>query len=492
MTQRGLVAALALALAGCSCSAGQAPGAAVEAGCLVPAGCGAGGSTDAGPSGTSSAPVPSSTAPSGPSLPATSSALGDPALQLGHDRQHPPDPDLDWTGWKLHPALPKGCRGMYVPDDVKKREKALSWQPCPASMGISCQELVRDWDSDIRAFPGTGDVLVGGNERPEVLGIAYVHNKSKVLEEVLYHGSGQPVAALREDSWHDNPAANFVPGVSRDGKYLDLQMSEQDCGVYAPQSVLVVPADQPSQLMYSSQPTLSWSNAVVAHQDVQAVFTSGQLATAMLVGAAAAGDLATGKSAMITPSGGSADWDPYIVEGGTTFLARGVQGEVSIWVSSDMAMATPFIQPPGDAVSFTTDGKTMVWSVSSDPTDPINGVYAREDVYAAPYTTDPTKLQATRKWMGRLPTPWACLGMKNGYAYGSDCAGTRRAFVLRVSDNKWWEVQPPQGWLPPRSIFFASPTELWMVSGDPSGSTILRVPYSQLTPRDFTQGGPPP
>lgn len=488
MTQRGWAGALALALAGCSCSAGRAPGAAPEAGCLVPAGCGEGGSTaDAAP------PAPASAPPKGPSVPATSPTQQGPALQVPHDREHPPDPDLDWTGWTLHPALPKGCRGMYVPDDVTKREKPLTWQPCPSSMGISCQELVRDWGSDVWAFPGTGEVGVGGGTEPEVLDVAYWLSKSKVQEQVLYNGSGQPTAAFREDTYDDNPAAQFVPGVSADGKYLDLQMREQNCNVYAAESVLVVPADQPSRLMYSTQPTFAWSTSIVAHQDVQQVFTSGQMATAMLVGAAAAADLATHKSVLITPPpGGGVDWDPYVVRGSTTFLARGVQGEVSIWMSNKLGMATPFIQSPGDAVSFTTDGKTVVWEVSSQPIDPVQGTYARHDVYAAPYTTDPAQLQATKKWMGRLPTPWACLGMNNGYAYGRDCAGSgAHAFVLRVSDGKWWQVEPPPGWGPSPVLFFASPSELWLVDADVNGKTILRVPYDQLTPRDFAQGGPP-
>jgi len=429
-------------------------------------------------------------APSGPSVPATSSPELDPAPVPGRDRKHPPDPDLDWTGWTLHPALPQGCRGMYVPDDVKKREKPLTWQPCPASMAMSCQELVRNWTNDVSAFPGTGVVLVGGGTQPEALVLFYWLSKSKVLEDVLYDGAGQPIAALREDTYDDGPNASFVPGVSSDGKYLDLELSWPVCAPERPEELLVVPADQPSQLMYSSQSTLTWSGSIGAHQEVQDVVrVDDQIATAMLVGAAAAGDLSTGKSVMITPPPGSgADWDPWIVRGRTTFLARGVQGEVSIWISRDLGMATPFIHPPGDAVSFATDGKTMLWQVSSDPLDPVQGVYARHDVYAAPYTTDPIKLQATKQWMGELPTTWACVGMNNGYAYGSDCAGSgvHRAFVMRVSDGKWWEVEAP-----PLSMFFASPTELWMVTGDSNGKTILRVPYGELAPRDFTQGGPP-
>lgn len=490
MTRAGLAFVLALALGGCSCSAGRARGAAADGGPLAPGG-GSGGQPDGMPS--SSAPVPSTGPPSGPAALATSSPMADPVPWPTRESEHPPDPDLDWTGWRLHPGLPKGCRGVYVPDDVKKREKPLSWQPCPASMGISCTELVRNWTSDVRAFPGTGAALVGGGAQPDVLGIFYWLSKSKVQEDVLYDGSGQPIAALREDTYDDGPNANFVPGVSRDGQYLSLQLSWPVCAPDRPESLLVVPAGQPSKLMYSSQPTLTWSGSVVAHQEVQDVQVDGQIATAMLVGAAAAGDLSTGESAMIAPPGGSADWDPWIVRGRTTFLARGVQGEVSIWTSANLGMATPFIQPPGDAVSFATDGKTMVWSVSSDPIDPVQGVYAREDVYAAPYTTDPAKLQATKQWMGELPVPWACLGMNNGYAYGSDCAGSgaHRAFVLRVSDGKWWEVKAPPGWGPSPVLFFASPTELWLVDADANGSTILRVPYSQLAPRDFTQGGPP-
>jgi hypothetical protein len=317
-----------------------------------------------------------------------------------------------------------------------------------------------------------------------------------VLEFAIYDAAGQPVAALREDTWRDGSAyGDFTPDVSPDGKVLSMQLSLGLCGSATPEAVLVAPADDPAALMYSARPTVTWS-AFLGHQDVQEVWASRQLVAAMLVGGAMAGDLATGKSVMITPSQGGVDWAPTYVSGRTVLLLRGTP-ETSIWVSQDLGMAKPLLQVPGGSAGLTTDGKTMVWVEDTDVIKPDNGDwyahYAHHDVYMAPYTTDPDQLQKTKQWVGRTPTSWDGLQMFNGYVIGCDYENTyRRCYVLHLADRKWSELVLPSGWYDITQMSFASPTELWTVAAyGATGNELYRVPYSALTPRDFVQGGPP-
>jgi hypothetical protein len=416
------------------------------------------------------------------------------------DPMHPPDPDLSWEGWRRHPALLKGCRGVYVPDAIDERFAHVEWQPCPSSYPFQCLELVRHWDPEqVYPHPGAGGVFAGG-EGPDLYTIAYSYYRAKVHEYVTYDGEGRPVAALRIDGWEGGRSASsdpIVPSVDARFAMTHTKCIEPDRMIG--ETSTVVPIEHLTELMYSPRTTIHWPESIVSFnhdgQSVQAFVTSGDILAVMLVGAAAAVDLATGEVARITPDSAGVDWQPSHVVGRTAFVFRGTP-DTEIWVSHDLGMATPLLEVPGGSIGgFVTDGQIMVWSEMTDPVRPEVNEWGRNDVYVAPYETDPARV--LKRWVGLVPTGWGGLWLSNGHVIGGDYTRAQRWYVLRLADGAWFELPLPGDWWM-RSFFFAGPSDIWFVTHTGSlGGTrgerpgLLRVPYSELTPRDYGAGGPP-
>jgi hypothetical protein len=402
--------------------------------------------------------------------------------------EHAHDELLSWEGWSLHPGLPCGCRGVYVPDSVAKRVPPLAWVPCEDA---PCKRLdVSGWSTKKGGRLGLGFDAAGGG--PEHVIITRMIGDA-IVEPAVYDFSGAPLAAWRLDAW-ERSAWAASPVFTADGKSTVIALSELlYCTDQVSEATTLASVGNLNPLMYSETPTIRWTPEFLHGRYVQHLIASTELIVPKLVGTIAAADVKTKVLTDIAkPPLLDGDWIPLVVLGRTIWLWRfAPYGRGEVWVSSDVQPPKPVIRfSSGSVIGFATDGVHLVWSEGTELDDTSAFVkYSRHEAFIAPYTTDPAKI--VRKSLGTFKLAWAQLRMANGYVAGGSMEDGFVA-VLRLKDLAWLRFDKPKGWFLKSVGPYPAKDELWLrpYIGTPSGTldTLVRVPYAALAP--LSPGGP--
>lgn len=409
---------------------------------------------------------------------------GRPRLPASRDLAHTgEDHGLSWEGWSLHPGVPLGCRGLYVPDDVRVRVPDLEWVPCSGMKG--CERVEVTWGVHPymdRAF------WIGGSE-PEFLYLYRILAQG-VFESDVYRLPGTPMAAMRSDR-SEQPVLVLHPlAPTGDERSAMFSAIAEFCSSAREELTYVAPASDLGSLLSAREPTVTWTRAYLGN-NYTCCFdpdnASSEVVAPGLSPGVGVGEVGTGALHHVVPPDAGGEWHTDAVVGSDVFVARFSRGITEIWVSKGLGAVRPFLSVQGGSVKgFATDGQTMVWGEASDPagSSPLDG-YRRYEIFASPYTADPERLE--RQSAGRM-SPSVVFGdmvLRAGYAVGGNLSD--RQFVLRLSDRRWFRLDLPRDWrifswvVPARSGLYFT-----LFDGTPAPITLARVDWSVLTPYEYS------
>jgi hypothetical protein len=370
---------------------------------------------------------------------------------------HADTPELDWDGWSLHPVLPPGCRGLWVPDDPARRIPPVEWEACPDRE--ACQRMKIEWDPT-KAMPFS---MSAWGTAPDHLLVNRVYGHTN--QAVLYGGDQVPRAAWRTDS-EEQAGMHHEHTTSLDGTLAATRIFWfKSCRADLQDVILTAPAAEPGPLMWSPTPALAVPADFLHGRFFQDFVVSPKIMAASLTSTVAIGDLATKQLVDVAPPPGDfCEFHAAAAVERDAFMIRWCGETADLWVSRDGAPAEPFIQVPGGYIpGLATNGSVMVWSEATDPQAPSPDMnHARVEVFMAPYANRASEVK--KQSIGLIPDWLGDPVIANGHVLGGRWldGGHRRQFLYRMSDGAWFELELPAGW---RFEFKGFPTasELWIV-----------------------------
>ena len=395
-----------------------------------------------------------------------------------------------WPGWYRAPRLPAGCTGLCIPDDVKKRVPSLTWSArddiCPGCKGLDTPWMPAD--AGLQPDPVAAGVRAAGDGKGEVY-VAEIglHIWSGPSLNADFDSMGAPLAAWATDG-------DVSCGSSRAVLFGDGLAAFYSFGhVPGDQGVDIRPIDQLPALMTSTQSSFVFTAAFLGVTGPNEWWFSKDLVAADMSGHTAIGEIATGTSYWFEklPGAPPGQWTNAQLVGKTVFATRYDFKKNDWWVYENGKLQLFLGADDLDIRDLVTDGQVIVWSEGSQPSlnDGGGTVFARYDLYKAPYTSDPSTLQRTLL-VPNINYNIDMLQLANGYVSGvyyrdPDLPTTPTdAFVARVSDG-WAAKSELPTWLASWGfITYPAGTELWGGAGaDASGGakTILRMPYAAMT-----------
>ncbi len=354
-----------------------------------------------------------------------------------------PPPGYVPEGWI--PFTEYSCsQPFYMPSSPEYLPKPLKWKPCPdaAQLPKGCEVQDTDWPHDMHtrsnrsglwATPNGHSLLARmrvTNVDPafaEVV-VADLHDTGKILFAIGISGRAADGVAIYPETFVDGVLTLALVGGA--GVAENALIAER-------QGVMLV--DYPNwkigvSHVESSKLKFSWT----ANRDW--LYRGEGLARRTVVFPRSNPDA---PPEVVFPSSTA----PQFVPGPTTLVSgaaftNGYSGNRrTILIHTHQDGARPllaFEDPLLGAGNFGSDGKDIVWTFGEELGRLESGIYAKQTVMTAPFTTNPAELKPwrLRSDPGRV--------MSNGYAVGCGYAARHEApdsaFVVRLSDGQSWHV----------------------------------------------------
>jgi hypothetical protein len=387
-----------------------------------------------------------------------------------------------WEGWNRSPRMPAGCLGLCIPDDLATRLPKIEWLD-KNDWCAGCKWLATPWAQPGERAVNPGVRATGPGVRMFILGIPI---PKEVGITAWYTGDGQPVAGWRTHGSH--PCGGlFGQAMSLDGRVgVDFIT-----GVYDDEHYVVRDTDRASELMTATDTTLLIPAEFKGQSlgGVDTFFSSTKLAMFFL-GRTAIGDFASGELLWVDKLPGvpqTGQYSPAGVVGDVVFIWRFLGGRSERWVYAGGSFQLLLGADDRDIRQFATDGVHLVWTEGTQPaTENGDVVYAKYDLYKAPFTGDPKKLEP-ELLLADIPRTFMAPTVDNGFVSGIYLTQLSpqmsAAIVVRLADGLAWRSQLPEGhtW---GAYTFPAPDELWgaavpnVLIGN--AESLIRVPYSAM------------
>jgi hypothetical protein len=387
-----------------------------------------------------------------------------------------------WPGWYRHPRFPPGCLGQCVPDSVEQRLPKIEWLD-KSSWCSGCKWLSTPWAGPTErtlsaGVKGVGPgvrVFIAGFPEPKVGGIS-----------AWYTGDGKPLGGWRLNT-NDPCGRTFGPDFSL-GNLVGADFRRS---AFEDEHYVMRPIDRISELMTATDTTLLIPAEFKGETagGIDTFFSSTKLAMFFL-GRTAIGDFASGELLWVDKLPGvpqTGQYSPAGVVGDVVFIKRYLGSRRERWVYAGGSFQLLLGADDRDIRQFATDGVHLVWTEGTQPaTENGDVVYAKYNLYKAPFTSDPKKLEP-ELLLADIPRTFMAPTVDNGFVSGIYLTQLSpqmsAAIVVRLADGLAWRSQLPEGhtW---GAYTFPAPEELWgaavpnVLIGN--AESLIRVPYAAM------------
>lgn len=393
---------------------------------------------------------------------------------------NPPSIPPDWeafTDWSCD------CR-YYVPGAKGQMPEPIAWEPCPppAPQNVACLQIVQSWP---HKGAGVGDFAYLSQD-PEtgkqlLLFLKLMGDYGSITQSVIAETDG-PVRFAFMPAHNELKGCRIWPHHLKDGKFsLGAVGDSTEKHAEGVEGVVAGDVRRPDELKVLKFPQ---------HLNTSHWFTSEQWLVRWLGKPTVfSWDLKTTFNAFDSDLSEVGLVDSIFVHKGDVFTSTGgvFSGSAVVW-NQAQGQKTLVYDPQKVVTDFAADGKDMVWSSLEGP-DPDNlGVYAKQEVWTAPYTTNPEKAKATARRVrsslfARNTKPWI---VGCGYAasdfYG-DVGTYHSLWIVRLSDGYSWLLKG----MIPESLSWGRAIELtcdeiFATTTINNSSTIVRIRLDSLGP----------
>lgn len=365
-----------------------------------------------------------------------------------------------------------------VPDDVDASVPPLAWVPCDG--GLGCSTLDIQWDAGIH--PGTffnGRVSRGPDGNARYLQFSRVLQDDtpdvQIYEYDVYDmSSAAPVAAWRAEftekwTWGECIAAPFVAPTGIMLRATDYRYDEPFSEWFG--------WGTPEQMMRAPQLVRFGGKEVVGMQSLGASDTT----FAFDVMGASPYRVAMG-SAMVVRGFAGVPLSLAFVEGNDAFFTSeyGNAGWAQIWrLDADGSTVLVRQRPNRHVTAPATDGTTLFWVEAYGPNPDLAQPMDAVEVWAAPYSADPTAINAAAHLLAAFPgsrVPAFPVAFHGTYLMSTVISKPLWRAVRADGTVSAFDSPDPGFWL--QSGFYVDQTEMWTLGGQTNSyldTAILRV-----------------